>query len=144
MDDVFVGRIAEELAGVKLQAARTFLVESLRRFIAIPLEPCGEAKTIHCTDVCTTAGTEAWFELSWQGFIASSDYRNDGTLVYGAHLFPFIGGKRACVMRIENEKGSYNFAFRYLMLTHENGWEDRGWQVDEYGEFEHWYLDARN
>ncbi|GAA4425622.1 hypothetical protein GCM10023155_12880 [Bremerella cremea] len=51
-------------------------------------------------------------------------------------------GKRACVVRVKDDKGNDDFAFRYLMLTPENGWEDRGWQLDEYGEFEHWYLDT--
>jgi hypothetical protein len=81
------------------------------------------------------------FELSWHGFIGVSSYRNDGILVYGAHLFPFIGGKRACIVRMHDGKPKYDFAFRYLMLTMENGWEDRGWHIDELGEFEHWYLD---
>ncbi|MGE0529427.1 MAG: hypothetical protein AB7P49_20415, partial [Bdellovibrionales bacterium] len=98
-------------------------------------------ETIHRTDVCTLTGTENGFDLSWHGFIGSSDYRNDGILVYGAHLFPFIGGKRACVVRIQNSKGYFDLVYRYLMLTPETGWEDRGWQVDEYGEYEHWYLD---
>ena len=142
MHDVFVEKTAETLAGAELHAARKYLVDSLRQFIAIPLESCGEAETIHCTDVCTVTGKEIWFDLSWQGFIGSSNYRNDGILVYGAHLFPLIGGLRTCVVRVENNKGNYDFAFRYLMLTPENGWEDRGWQLDEYGEFEHWYLDT--
>jgi hypothetical protein len=89
------------------------------------------------------APQETPYALTWEGFIGSSSYRDDGKLVYGAHLFPLIGGKRSCVVRMEEETPKYDYAFRYLMLTPENGWEDRGWQIDEYGEFEHWYLEKR-
>jgi hypothetical protein len=141
MHDLFISQIADKLAETDLQLARDYLVHSLSKFTAIPLALCGKAETIHCTDVCSVIRKVTPFELSWQGFIGSSSYRNDGMLVFGAHLFPFIGGTRSCVVRIEDGKPTYDFAFRYLMLTPENGWEDRGWQVDEYGEFEHWYPD---
>lgn len=44
-------------------------------------------------------------------------------------------------MRMQGDEPNYEYAFRYLMLTPESGWEDLGWQIDEYGEFEHWYLE---
>jgi len=141
MKQVFDAQIADTLAGSDLDEARVYLINSLRQVTEIPLELCGEAKTIHCTDVCTVSSHATPFALTWEGFIGSSNYRDDGILVYGAHLFPLIGGKRSCVVRTQDGKTNYDYAFRYLMLTPENGWEDRGWQVDEYGEFEHWYLE---
>ena len=140
MKQLFDAQIAETLAGRELDEAREFLLSSLRNVTKIPLEPRGDADSIHCTDVHTVAAHPTPFALTWEGFIGSSDYRDDGLLVYGAHLFPLIGGRRACVMRMQGDEPTYEYAFRYLMLTPESGWKDLGWQIDEYDEFEHWYL----
>ncbi len=141
MKQVFDTQIAVTLVGSDLHEARVYLLHGLRQVTQIPLELCGDAKTIHCTDVCSVVPQPTPFALTWEGFIGSSNYRDDGKLVYGAHLFPLIGGKRSCVVRMKEGNPKYDYAFRYLMLTPENGWEDLGWQIDEYGEFEHWYLD---
>jgi hypothetical protein len=141
MKQVFDAQIAETLTGSELDEGRAYLLNSLRQVTQIPLELCGEANTIHCTDVHTVVPETTLFALTWEGFIGSSNYRDDGILVYGAHLFPLIGGERACIVRMQDGKPNYDYAFRYLMLTPEDGWEDRGWQIDDYGEFEHWYLE---
>ena len=147
MEQLFDKQKAENLARVDLDEARAYLVRGLSEVTGIPLEyfadphtresPIGN--TIHCTDVRSPEVSSTEYSLTWKGFIASSDFRDDGILVFGAHLFPIIGGRRACLQRQRGEARSYDYAFRYLMLTKENGWEDRGWHVDEYGEFEHWY-----
>lgn len=95
MKQLFDTQIAETLTGRDLDEAREFLLSSLRNATGIPLELCGEVKTIHCTDVHTVGAQPTPFTLTWEGFIGSSDYRDDGLLVYGAHLFPLIGGRRA-------------------------------------------------
>ena len=97
--------------------------------------------TIICTDVRSTEGDKTAYSLTWKGFISSSDCRDDGLLLFGAHLFPIVGGRRACIQRQHAAGYSYDLAFRYLMLTQEKGWEDRGWQLDDFEEFEHWYCD---
>ncbi len=140
---VFDAHVAETLAGSDLHEARDYLLHGLRQFTKIPLEFCGDAKTIHCTEIYSVVPHATPFALTWEGFIGSSSFRDDGKLVYGAHLFPLIGGERSCVVRLKNGNPAYDYAFRYLMLTPESGWEDRGWQTDEYGEFEHWYLKHR-
>lgn len=139
---VFDAQIAETLAGSDLHEARVYLLDSLRQVTQLPLELCGDARTIHCTDVRSIVPRANPYALTWEGFVGSSNHRDDGILVYGAQLFPLIGGKRSCVVRTQGGKPKYDFAFRYLMLTPEAGWEDRGWQIDEYGEFEHWYLEG--
>ncbi|MCE9553256.1 MAG: hypothetical protein K8T91_07750 [Planctomycetes bacterium] len=144
MKQVFDAQIADRLAGNELDKARAYLLDSLRQATEIPLQLSGANQAIHCTDVCTIAAQATTFAMTWQGFIGSSTYRDDGILVYGAHLFPLIGGNRVCLARMQDGKPKYDYAFRYLMLSPENGWEDRGWQVDEYGEFEHWYLEIAN
>ena len=58
--------------------------------------------------------------------------------VYGAHLFPLIDKFRVYLSRAE-ESDKKPYSFRDLLLTPEETWKDLGWQVDEYGEFEHWY-----
>ena len=147
MEHLFDEQKAENLAAVDLDEARNYLVRGLREATGIPLEYFADpyttksplANTIHCTDVRSPEVLSATeYSLSWKGFIGSSDI-GDGILVFGDHLFPMIGGRRACLQRQGEEARSYDYAFRYLMLTKENGWEDRGWHVDEYGEFEHWY-----
>jgi hypothetical protein len=143
MKQVFDAQIADALAGCELDEARTYLLGSLRQVTEIPLQFSGTAASIHHTDVCTVAPRATRFALTWEGFIGSSNYRDDGILVYGAHLFPLIGGQRSSVVRMQDGIPNYDYTYRYLMLTAENGWEDRGWQIDEYGEFEHWYLETR-
>ena len=147
MGQLFDKQKAEHLAGVDLDEARNYLVRGLRKATGIPLEYFADphttkspiANTIHCTDVRSPEVSATEYSLTWKGFIGSSDFRDDGILVFGAHLFPIIAGRRACLQRQHEETRSYDYAFRYLMLTEENGCEDRGWHVDEYGEFEHWY-----
>ena len=141
MEPVFDARLAEQLSGAALEEAREFLLNGLKQATGIPLEICGEEKTIHCTDVHTSDPKASPFTLTWEGFIGSSNYRDDGIVVYGAHLFPLIGGRRCCVLRMRAGTTSYDYAFRYLMLTPEEGWQDRGLTIDEYGEFEHWYIE---
>ena len=111
MERVFSRTDAESLAGVELDEARRWLLSSLAEVTGIPLEYYNDqhtanspiANTIHCTDFRSveTAGTE--YSLAWSGFIGSSDCRDDGILVFGAHLFPRIGGLRACLLRQDGE-----------------------------------------
>ncbi len=145
MEKLFDKEEAEKLSGPALDTAREFLIEGLREATGIRLEYFADPETlalgstIHCTDIRTEVPLKAEYALSWKGFIGSSDCRDDGLLVFGAHLFPLIGGVRTCLQRTHSGTQTYDYAFRYLMLTKECGWEDRGWQVDAYGEFEHWY-----
>lgn len=140
MEPLFDAKLADQLSGSSLEEARAYLL-GLKQTTGIPLEICGEEKTIHCTDVHTYDLNASPFTLTWEGFIGSSNYRDDGILVYGAHLFPLIGGRRCCAVRMQSGTPSYDYAFRYLSLTPEDGWRDRGWMNDEYGEFEHWYIE---
>jgi hypothetical protein len=141
MQQIFDSQVAASLAGPNLHEARAFILLGLQRVTQIPLGSCGDSRTIDCTDVRSVEPQSHPFALTWQGFVGSSNYRDDEKLVYGAHLFPLIGGRRSCIVRMRDGKPSYDYAFRYLMLTPEADWEDRGWQVDDCGEFEHWYLE---
>lgn len=142
MEQVFEKVIAERLAGSALRDARIYLLRTLCEATGIPLELRDNGNSIHHTDIGTLETTGSPFELTWKVFISSSDYRDDGVLVFGAHLFPLIGGIRTCLLRTDKRVQQYDFAFRYLMLTKEEGWKDLGWQLDENGEFEHRYCDC--
>ena len=139
MNNVFVKEKADCLAGGELEAAKRYIVRTLSEITGLSLEGCGEAEDIHRTDI-QTASTGSPYVLTWQGFVASSDYRDDGKLAYGAHLFPLIGGTRACLLRIAAEAHHYDHCFRYLRLEHDEGWIDCGWQIDEFNEFEDFYV----
>lgn len=142
MEPLFGKLTADKLSGAALDESRQYLIRGLRQATGIPFELCGDANSIHCTDICTRDIDASPFTLTWQGFIGSSDYRDDNVLVFGAHLFPLVGGIRACLVHCDAKLQRYDYAYRYLMLTVEDGWKDIGWQVDEYGEFEHWYREV--
>ncbi len=142
MIELFDKAIAEKLTGPSLEGAKRQLVVSLRETTGIPLEKRVDDSAIHCTDVYCDSDDEPPYNLSWRGFIGTSDYRDDGMFVYGAHLFPLLDNHRVYISRPDESGSTKSYSFRYLMLTPEDGWKDLGWQVDEHGEFEHWYRES--
>lgn len=139
MVNLFDKLIAEKLAGGALSDAKQHLISSLREATGLPLLERDENSEIHCTEIYCDSDDGSPFTLQWRGFIGTSEYREDGKLVYGAHLFPLLDTFRVNLLREDGERDCQPYSFRYLMLTPEDGWKDLGWQVDEYGEFEHWY-----
>ncbi|MBI1311129.1 hypothetical protein GC176_07455 [bacterium] len=139
MLDLFNKVFAEKLAGTALSDAKQQLVSSLREATGLPLLRRDDNNEIHCTEIYCNSIDGSPYNLSWRGFIGTSDYRDDGMFVYGAHLFPLLDMFRVHLLRADENEDSQPYTFRYLMLTPEDGWKDLGWQVDEYGEFEHWY-----
>lgn len=139
MVDLFDKVIAEKLAGAALSDAKQHLISSLREKTGLPLLERDDNSETHCTEIYCDSIDESPFNLNWRGFIGTSDYRDDGRLVYGAHLFPLLDTFRVYLSHDDEERDAKPYSFRYLMLTPEDGWKDLGWQVDEYGEFEHWY-----
>ncbi len=139
MLDLFDKVLAEKLAGAALSDAKQHLVSSLREKTGLPLQLRADNSEIHCTEIYCHSIDGSPSSLNWRGFIGTSDYRDNGIYVYGAHLFPLIDTYRVHLLRNDEERDAKPYSFRYLMLTPEDGWKDLGWQVDEYGEFEHWY-----
>ena len=139
MVDLFDKVIAEKLAGAALSDAKQHLVSSLRETTGLPLLQRDDNSEIHRTEIYCDSINGSPFSLNWRGFIGTSDYRDDGMFVYGAHLFPLLDTFRVYLSHDDEERDAKPYSFRYLMLTPEDGWKDLGWQVDEYGEFDHWY-----
>lgn len=142
MVELFDKTIAECLTGKLLEDAKRELISSLCLVTELPLlERVGD-DDIHCTEVYSDSSSSPPYNVSWRGFIGTSDCRDDGMFVYGAHLFPLLDSHRVYLSQMDNNGSTANCSFRYLMLTPEHGWKDLGWQVDEYGEFEHWYREV--
>jgi hypothetical protein len=141
MAELFDKTIAETLDGAQLKDARRQLISSLCEMTGLPLVEHGDNRDIHCTEIYCESPSGPPYNLTWRGFIGTSDYRDDGMFVYGAHLFPMLDNLRVYLSRSSGSDAPKPYTFRYLMLTPEDGWKDLGWQVDEYGEFEHWYVD---
>lgn len=142
MTELFDKSIAEKLTGVLLSEAKRQLVHSLRETTGLQLIECAEGSGIHCTNVYVDSGDESPFHICWRGFIGTSNYRDDGLFVYGAHLFPLLDGRRVYLSSPDDGGDKMPYSFRYLLLTPETGWQDLGWQFDEFGEFEHWYRET--
>ena len=139
MVNLFDKVIAEKLTGAALSDAKQHLVSSLCEKTGLPLQRRDDKSEIHCTEIYCNSIDGSPFSLKWRGFIGTSDYRHDGIFAYGAHLFPLLDTFRVYLSHDEKEHDAQLYSFRYIMLTLEDGWRDLGWQVDEYGEFEHWY-----
>lgn len=140
MIDLFDKVIAENLTGPALSDAKQRLVSSLCEVTGLSLGKRNDNEAIHRTEVYSDLIDGSHFNLSWRGFIGTSDCRDDGKFVYGAHLFPLLDAFRIHLTQSADEDSDTKpYTFRYLLLTPEDGWKDLGWQVDEYGEFEHWY-----
>jgi len=139
MVDLFDKTNAEKLAGTALSEAKQHLVSTLRETTGLPLLERDDNSAIHCTEIYCDSNEISPYNISYRGFIGTSDCRDDGMFVYGAHLFPLLDMFRVYLSRTESQSDAKPYSFRYLLLTPEEDWKDLGWQVDEYGEFEHWY-----
>ncbi|RDH41257.1 hypothetical protein [Zooshikella ganghwensis] len=139
---LFSKEYAENLKGQDLISAKESLVISLSEYLSLKFEIFGDIDkdNIHSTEI-RSISTDSPYTLRWRGYIGTTNYRDDDQYEYGAFLFPLIGDSRACVIRhTDDEETVYDYAYRYLILKIDGKWYDLGWQIDEFYEFEHWYI----
>ncbi|MCX4029843.1 hypothetical protein H0A36_02770 [Endozoicomonas sp. SM1973] len=87
MENIFIEEKAVSLKGKELLEVKKALVSSLSDFLSIEFEIINskDVCSIHSTAIMTNQGSSA-YELAWQGFISTTNYRSDGRLEYGAFL----------------------------------------------------------
>ena len=141
MLDIFDPSIANALAGNDLNRASDYILRQLGSIVGLNIIASDGNTSIHSIEFRTRPLDSSGFGFEWRGFVGSSNSRDDGQLIYGAHMFPILDGHRVYLTKSCTLETTELIAYRYLLLTPEHAWRDLGWKTDSNREFEHWYLE---